>query len=356
MIMKPDSANILPQSRELISKPKTQIILIMSTLFLLSIVSAFTAGYFLNYLIHPKENSSTSSTSANTVFPEEEVTDETKSLNGKEYYDDTIIAVTNSVPKKILVATVTRQEIDSGVTQNTRVSFFDGSSWTRKILTKNYQTTAIYTNEIISDWQIKIDDTRVLKQEVAGEVIINNHNLIFNTGVITNNISVRSLPGFTKFMSTNDGYLIVDNEKLSAKILYSRIYSNNSQEIQFYKSTVELTTHWLVFWDENGNIYHIDSTTVDKPTDKYQTHQFAAMVDNTGRVTKTFDVSVSVDNETPPSVYQIKLGSPINKNLVFNIGKSINKAPNNSFKWFMSEGTGQIDGINGYGLVEYIRH
>ena len=126
--------------------------------------------------------------------------------------------------------------------------------------------------------------------------------------------------------------------------------------MQFYGSPIGITTHWLAFWDDNGNVYHVDSTTVDEPTDKYQTHQFGVMVDAAGRVIKTFDVSVNIENGNPPSAYQIKLGSPINKNLVFNIGKSINKAPNNSFNLFMSEGTGQTDGINGYGIVEYIHH
>lgn len=339
------------------SKPKMLRALFFSLIFILSIAAAFITGYYIHTLISsPKNNGANSSPISTQDITEKEVVDETKSPKGKEYYDDTIIAITPDNPKKILVATATRQETENGANQNTRVSFFDGSAWTRKILTKSYENTAIHTNEIILEWQITIDKSRLLKQSVTGKIRLNDNQLDFDTGIITNNISVRSLPGFTKFMSTNDGILTINGNIFPAKILYTRIYSNNSEEIQFYGSSLGLTTHWLAFWDTLGNFYHVDLTVVANPTHKYQTHQFGVMVDNLGRVSKTFEILIDTSNEMPPQKYQITLGPPINKNLFFNIGKSIDKAPNNSYNWFMSEGTGQIDGVQGYGIAEYIQH
>lgn len=335
----------------------TRQLIIVVLVFLLSIGSAFTGGYYLNNLLGTQQIP----TSTPTPKPETSIVEEmpgvgSKITSGKEYYDDTLMAITSELPRRVLVGTATRQEVLDGVNQNTRASFFDGTSWTRKLITKNYDNTAIHTNAIISDWTIQIDPSRVLKQSITGKLTVGKDTIDFDTGMITNNLGIRSLPGFTKFISTSDGKLTIDGSTLPAKILYTRIYSNNSQEMQFYDTPLGLTTHWLAFWDDEGNVYHVDSTHVDKPTDKYQTHQFAVMVDQKGRVAKTFDVSIDLDSENPPKKYSIQLGEPINTNLTFAIGESINKAPNNSYTWYMSEGTGQANGISGYGVVEYIHN
>jgi len=337
------------------SKHNTKFIVIIIVLFILSISSAFTGGFYLNTLLKPQEINPGSIALPTPELPDDELINKTVIISGKGYYDDTVISITNNTPKKILVATATRQEAAEGVDQNTRVSYFDGSAWTRKILSKNYPTTGIYTNSIISDWEINIDPSRVLKQTVDGKITVDDTTITFNTGLISNNISIRSLPGYTKFISSSDGTLEINGSKLSAKILYTRIYSNNSREIQFYDVSLGVTTHWLAFWGAEGNVYHLDSTVIDNPTDIYQTHQIAVMVDNFGRVSKTFDVTINTDSGNPPGFYEIKLGSPIDRTITFNTDKSIEKAPSNTYSWFMSEGTGEVDGVKGFGVVEYIK-
>ena len=333
-------------------------------LFMASVASAFFGGYYLNSFLKPEAETpiaiqpNITPTQSMPSIPTGDMPEaNTVYLPGKEYFDDTLMALTEDTPRKILVATVTRQEVDKGANQATRVSFFDGKSWTRKTLTKNYDTTAIYTNSLVAGWQVNIDSSRVLKQNVTGKIIVDQNTMGFDTGILTNNITVRSLPGYTKFLSTGDGYLTINGTQVKAKILYTRIYSNDAKEIQFYDTPFGLTTYWLAFWDDKGNFYHIDSTNVDKPTDKYQTHQFGVKVDANGSVTKTFQVQVTNSPENPPSSFQITLGDPINQKISYTTDSSVNKAPNNSYTWFMSEGLGQIDSATpGFGVAEYIHN
>lgn len=327
-------------------------------LFVLSVGSSFIGGFYVQKLLNTNEKIAPSIFPTPTAITHNSESPEINNnyVKDQQYFDDTIIAVTDNTPHKILIATATRQETQNGANQATRVSYFDGQKWTRKMLTKYYDTTAIYTNDIITTWKINIDPSRVLKQNVQGLIQIDQNTIDFDTSDITNNIGIRSLPGYTKFMSTGNGSLTIDGTHFNAKILYTRIYSNNSQEIQFYDTPFGLSTHWLAFWDNNGDFYHIDSTFVDNPTDKYQTHELGVVVDKDGRVSKTFDLKVESDSNNPPNTYQIQFGAPINQTLHFTTLSSINKAPSNSYSWFMSNGTGQIDNIEGFGLAEYIHN
>lgn len=347
-----------PPDQPRIERISTMTLIIGLFLFMLSIGTAFFGGFYLQKLQQPNEKPIRSPTPTPTMVPNSAGIPIANSnfIKDKQYFDDTIIAATVEAPHRVVIATATRQETQNGTNQATRISFFDGEKWTRKSITKNYQTSSIYTNDIIWDWNITLDPSRVLKQRVQGTLKIEDNTIEFDTNTIANNIGVRSLPGYTKFMSTGNGSLIINGTSFAANILYTRIYSNNSQEIQFYDAPFGLTTHWLAFWDNQGNFYHIDSTHVDKPTTKYETHELGIMVDSDGRVTKTFEVQVQPDVATPPQVYQVKFGKPINKILNFTTHSSLNKAPSNSYSWYMSNGTGDVENIEGFGLVEYIHN
>lgn len=353
-----DTSPSLP-SAKVPSSPNTPSVWPVITLFTLSVIAAFTGGYFLKSL-----SSSEVINPPPAITPTAEPTEivqrpgtGTNIQSGKNYYDDTLLAITESSPHKILVATATRHEQDQGVTQGSRVSYLDGGSWTRKTQSETNNDTAINTNNLIVGWDINIDPSKVLKQSVTGKITINQNNILFNTGTLSNNIGIRSLPGYTKFMSNGIGTLTINNNEQRSKILYTRIYSNNSNELQFYDSPFGLTTHWLAFWDQDGNFYHLDSTNVAVPTAKYQSHQLGVKVDNQGRVSKTFQVTIETSNENPPKSYKISFGTPIKQTIELKIGSSNNKAPGNTYSWFMSDVTGTVDGSSsGYGAVEYIHN
>lgn len=326
-------------------------------LFVASVISSFIAGYYWRVYDTPTNRSTTNPIASSApVSTEDRQESIVVNLPRRAYFDDTIMAITDERPRRIVVATVTREDVEEGSYQATRASYFDGKSWTRKILTGTYANSDIATNTLVTNWDINIDPTLVLKQSATGTIRIDGNTINFDTGLLTNNIGMRSLPGYTKFMSTSDGQLTINETGVRAKILYTRIYSHYKDEMEFFQTSVGLTTNWIALWDEEGNFYHIDKTVVDQPTTNYQTHQVGVKVDAGERVTKTYDVSITSSSETPPRSYTITLGHPINQVLSFTSGISLNKAPNTSYDWFMSEGVGIVDGTPSYGAAEYIHN
>ncbi len=350
--------------------PKTLILVIM----IVGFITTFLSGYFLSQLLAterivttkinpPTENipyikDTTPYPTSNNPQIEQ---DSTKFLPGKHYFDDTIIIVTKDKPQINVVATVTRAEQDKDYAQSTRVSYYDGVNWTRQSASKISKDSTIVSNSLVKSWDTTIDPSRVLKQTAQGEITINNTSLVFSTGVLQNEIVMRSLPGYTKFMSNAAGTLTTNGVVHQAYVLYTRIYSLNAAELQSYDQSLGLTTDYIAFWDTQGNFYHIDITNVDKPTPIYQTHQLGIMEDTNGSVEKTFSVTVNRDSKNPPEQYTAFLNNPIGAALKFNRVNGINKAPNGSFTWYMGniEGTVQRpngETLNGIGLVEYIHN
>lgn len=353
------------------SKIVSKVLIII--IVVIGFITTFASGYFLSHLLTSEKNISTEITSNTPNIPENTTTptptsenpqveqETTKFLPGKHYFDDTLMIVTKDKPHISVVATIARTEQENNYAQNTRVSYYDGNDWTRQFASKISQDSAILSNNLVKSWNTIIDPSRVLKQTVQGEITINNSSLVFSTSVLQNEIGIRSLPGYTKFLSNGNGTLTVNGIEHQAYVLYTRIYSLNVAELQFYNQSLELTTDYIAFWDTLGNFYHIDSTNVNKPTPIYQTHQLGVMENKNGAVEKTFSVTVNRDSKKPPEQYTASLNNPIGATLNFNRINEINKAPNGSFAWFMGniEGTVQTPNgeiLNGIGLVEYIQN
>ncbi len=371
--------NQIPTSTNSLSKRNAFFKFILLLLVILGFITAFGGGYFLKDLLkkgndvtqnikqeipQPTPATNTQLNPQKPIIQNEPsaIQETTKFLPGKQYFDDTIIAITKDKPNYSIVATVTRQQQDSNYSQNSRVSYFDGKSWDRKLDTKSTQDSTIVSNSLVRSWSTNIDSSRVLKETDNGEINVNNSTILFSSGNLQNEISIRSLPGYTKFLSKGDGFLTINGTKYPAYVLYTRIYSLNSSDIQFYNQPFGLTTDWLVFWDSDGNMYHVDATEVSNPTLIYQTHKLGVIEDKDSTVTKTFQLTIARDSQTPPNKYTIGLASPIGSTLNLNLLDSINKAPDNSFKWYMGHVTGTVQRgeggqvLNGIGLVEYIHN
>ncbi len=354
--------------------PLLKILLVV--ILVIGFITTFASGFFLSKLFESEKNVTTQKTPSSTsqfpkIVKEPDVTsipssspnpevsqDTTKFLPGKHYFEDTIILVTKDKPQINLVATVTRAEQDSNYAQSTRVSYYDGKNWTRQSSSKAAKDSAIVSNNLVKSWVTDIDPSRVLKQTVKGEITINNSSITFSSYVLQNEIGMRSLPGYTKFMSNGTGTVAVNGVSRGAYILYTRIYSSNASDIQFYNDPFGLTTDWVVFWDTQGNFYHVDATSVDKPTTTYQTHKIGVMENSTGAVSKAFDLSIERGSKSPPEDYVISLFSPINAKLTVKRINGVNKAPNGSYIWYMGNIEGTVEtqqgSIPGVGLVEYI--
>ncbi len=359
----------LPNQPETVHQPqpkkKTFLKIIILLIIAVGFATSFASGFYLNQLLKSEKNVTTEKPMVNPPTTQNNAPqleqDSTKFLPGKFYFDDTLIAITKESTPRSIVATATRIQQESDYAQNTRVSYFDGSNWQRKIVSHTNPDSAMVSDKVIKNWQTKIDPSRVLKESSVGEIQMDNTKIIFSTGPLENEISIRSLPGYTKFLSRGEGSLTIDGKEVPAHLLYTHIYSSNAQEIQFYNQPFGLTTDWIAFWDEEGNFYHMDATQVDKPTSTYQTHKLGIFETLQGQVTKTFDLSIERDTNNPPSSYKISLNSPINLSIDLTRTNSLNKAPDNSFTWFSGNVSGSVtktngQKINGVGLVEYIHN
>lgn len=345
------------------SLPRTLIIFLVIFGFVTTFISGYILSTYRTVEKNPNSNTSTSFPTSKVALPTNEPLTQstTKFLPGKYYFDDTIAMVSKTKPQKNLVASVTRAEQDKDYLQTTRISYFDGNNWTRKINSKQIPDSAIVSNDLLKNWTIKIDESRVLKQSATGEITVNGTSLAFSTGILQNEIGMRSLPGYTKFMSQGSGMLKIDGEQIPVHVLYTRIYSSNSADIQYYDQSLGLTTDWIAFWDTKGRFYHVDSTSVTKPIPNYQTHQIGIMEDAEGVVAKAFNLSIQRDQKNPPVVYTVSIDTPINATLKFSRTNGINKAPNATYTWYMGniEGTVQVNNgeeSEGIGLVEYIHN
>jgi hypothetical protein len=339
---------------------------------ILSLISSFATGYFVHglltsqttkpYLPENRTNRIPISTSPLTPTPASEDPQlSTQFLPGKFYFNDTIFVIARNTQRQTLIATAARTEQDSAFEQSSRVSYFDGNAWHRVSTQQSHPDATIVSNKIIRKWELMIDPSRVLKESVQGEMMIDGITASFVSDTFTNEIVMRSLPGYTKLMSVTSGKIRIGTQEIPADILYSRIYSLNAADIQFYNEPLGLTTDWIAFWASDGSFYHVDATKVEKPTSIYQTHQIAVRKDAVGNVNKTFTVTVQRDTNTPPSNYNISLPTPITATIELTNRTSVNKAPNNSFDWYMSTVDGVLtreDGskISGFGLAEYIHN
>lgn len=319
-------------------------------LIIIGSVGLFFSGYFTKSLLTVETNIKDTSKKPIDVTHDDDG-ESTLFLPDKHYFDDTIVLISKNEPHYTLVATANRSENNDGkYVQGTRISFFNGSDWKRIIRSDINSDSGIKSNNFINSWTIDFDKSRVLKQKIDGQLNINETIVEFSTQVMENEIGIRSLPGYTKFMSEGDGTIIINGEPFESYVLYTRIYSSNSSELFKYDGNIGLLTDWVAFWDNEGNFYHIDSTEVKNPIPNYQTHSIGVVKDPIGSILKTFTVGVRKDENNPPLNYEVNLGYPINKVLKFDKYNDINKAPNNSYSWHM----GNIKSSDGIGLVEYI--
>lgn len=346
-------------------------VLIIGAVFI-GFITTFFSGFFLSHLLSteqplpPVQPTPTGRIPyVNDVAPYPTANnpqvsqDTTKFLPGKYYFEDDIIMITKDLPRQNLIATVSRSELEKDYAQNIRVSYFDGSNWTRQKANRAAADSTIISNNLVKSWKVSVDPSRVLKHKVAGEVTIDNKQFVFSSDVLQNEIGMRSLPGYTKFMSNGTGTLTINGITHQVYLLYTRIYSLNASDIQFYSQPLGVTTDWIAFWDTGGNFYHIDTTSVEKKTPIYESHQIGIRETSDGSVTKTFVTNITRDAKNPPSEYTVSLSAPVDETLQFTRIDGIDKAPGSSYTWYMGSIEGNViktggEKVHGIGLVEYI--
>jgi hypothetical protein len=335
---------------------KNPVILLLLIFF--GFISTFLTGFYLHsYLAPAGEDLSPQGSSIPEATGSAGIS--TQFLPGKHYFDDTIIMISKDIPHYTIAASIGRSETNNGYTETTRLSYFDGQNWVRKVDSQVTKDSGMEKNALLKQWSIAYDPSRVLKQSVNAEFTLDSTKIAIDTNTLENEIGMRSLPGYTKFMSRSDGILTINGTDLAAYVLYTRIYSLNAADIQFYDAPLGVTTDWIALWDTDGNFYHIDKTSVQKPTPLYQTHEIAVYENAQHSVTKSFSVKASRDSENAPKLFTMNIHDPINTTLSLTLKNQFNKYPGLPYTWFMGHADGEIrtsDGSTrkGFGLIEYI--
>ncbi len=335
---------------------------------IISFVFSFAGGYFLSNTLRQEHVVLT--TPSSTPLPSPPTipdTDEPKGpitplVQGKpqKYFLDTVFVVEKAIPHRTLIASVSRNETEQGYLQNNRASYFDGTTWDRQVHALTTSDSSIAQDDIIKSWDLQIDSSRVLQEKVTGEISVHQNQIKFDSETLTNEIGMRSLPDYTKFMSEGSGTVTIGDTQVPAYILYTKIYTMDASKIQFYSDPMGVTTDWVAFWDKNGNFYHIDTTQVDKPSAIYQTHQISVWKSIVGAVTKSFHVDVTRDDNKLPEHITIKSREPIDRTLKLTRTSMIDKSIPNKYNWYMMTVEGSVtdsreNTIPGFGLFEYIR-
>jgi hypothetical protein len=345
---------------------KKQEILLGSIFCLVGFVVAFTSGYFLNSTLQQEQRSQPTTLPQPTqkplptTDPEPEEPVATNELSEVGFYmSDTFFLVAKNPKHQTLIAMVTRKDQDDGsVTQTSRVSYFDGDTWTRDVQTQSQEDLSISPNDLVTSWDNSIDSSRVLKERTQGSIRINKNNLTFDTQELINQIPLRSLPEYTKFMAEGDGSLVINGQQVEAHALQTRIYSFNDTQIPRYDPALGITTDWLAFWDEAGNFYHVDATEVAKPSAIYESHQIVVQKAANSTISQLFSVDIQKTPTFNPETYTFNLPSPIATTLDLQRGSIVEKYSGLGATWHTGTimGTAVKNGekIEGYGIVEYL--
>lgn len=356
------------QSVSLSPKPSKTNAIIILVLVLFGFTASFVGGFFTHQFLFPKDAPppvvpSPPPQPAPVTPPVSTgvVQDTTRYLPGKHFYDEGFYVLTKDSPHLVLLLSTTRSENATGsYSQSTRASLITPDVQTRITDSSSAKDSAIVTDKIIRSWQTTIDPSRVLREQSRMDVLVNSTVYQIDTGPLTNELAIRSLPGYTKFFSNGNGTITFDNQIHPAHVLYYRLYSQNAADLQFYTQPLGLTTDLIVFYDQNNNLYLMDSSEVDRPVNDYKTHKIAFFEDGvTGAVSKTFSANIVRDSVKLPHHYDITFDSPLNATLSLSLVNSLNKAPNTSYDWYLTSLSGFVQKANGekltgFGIGEYI--
>ena len=316
-------------------------------------IATFGSGFYLSSQLHLENPPQVTPTVSPSPTPDDfpGLLPGTSGDTAQQYFLDTIFLIEKAEPHRAVIASIGRQD--------SRASYFNGAVWDREVTHVTTTKSGIEADTVIKKWDVKIDRSRVLREKVSGQLDIHKVRVEFTSDTLANEIGIRSLPDYTKFMSEGDGTILIDGASIPVHILYTRIYSMDASKIQFYTEPMGVTTDWVAFWDQAGNFYHIDTTEVGQPTDIYETHQIGVWKNSVGAVAKTFQVSVARDANPLPIELTISLQSPISTTLRLQRDSLQDRSIAGKYDWFLGTATGTVtnskgENIQGFGIIEYI--
>lgn len=280
-------------------------------------------------------------------------------LPGKQYFDDTYIVVETKAPHKALLLSVSRLEQQQGFSEFTKVNYFNGDSWERYTLSTTTQSGNVTLNSLLRLWNdvesLRNDPTTLLASVQAQKKVVS-----FSAPDLSDEISVQSLPGSTKFIYQGKGVLHVDSDIFDAQVLRSKTYSFNASDLSFLANPESLTSNFLVTWDTEGTFYYADSHNTPNASNKIQNFQLGVLEEYNKKVTKSLQVSSGVSNNESGKQYQATLQDPLNTRITIPMNQTVEKSPSQTYSWIIGVGDAQVvksEGriVGGYGLFEFIQ-
>lgn len=284
-------------------------------------------------------------------------------LPGKQFYEDSIIVVTKQIPHITLIVSAGRIEQEAQYQQYTKIQYYNRENSFRETLINSTANASITNNTIIRLWEpsqnsifSKNNDAKIsLKyKETALDIKINGFK---------SDISVRSLPGFTKFVSQGEGVLTINGEIFSANIAYTRSYSSNASYIKYLNTPEKLTGRWFVFWDTKGNFYYIDILATENKQNIYENYSKGIREDSAGNLTELLDVNFNtLKDATDFGPYEFIINKPLKQQIKFSFINSFNKSASQAYRWLLGIGEGVItnqevkdkSSLQGFGVLELI--
>ena len=277
-------------------------------------------------------------------------------LPGKQYYDDSVAIITKKEPFHAVLISVSRFEQTTTYTQIAKVNYFDGTAWLRENVSTAIPSSSIVGNPLISTWNL-MPSVSSNAQNNKIDITIENKPLTFTMKKISNDISTQSYQGYSKFNYFGEGTLKTGDNEQEAYIFYTQTFAANAPDVSFLSTPEKLESQWLVFWDDQGNAYHLDKLSSDLPNKPFQNYQLGVILYANGHSFKINRVDVRTSSQQA-NQYAVSLHTNPQTLLNVILSHPLNKSTTTAYTWQTGILTGKVgptdSSVNGVGLLEII--
>lgn len=167
------------------------------------------------------------------------------------YFSDEFVLVSKNTPQFVVMGYVTRSQATKNYAQRATIHVFENGQWKKYSTSNSVNTASIHPDTLVEKWTSHIRTSKTLEE--FQEINLNTDKKIrIQTNVLSNEMAVRSLPSYTKFLSEGSAQVEYNGRVDEAYFAYTRIYSNNLSltpfnNSSFYDASNRFTTDWLVF-------------------------------------------------------------------------------------------------------------
>lgn len=204
-----------------------------------------------------------------------EGTDPNVNSEGERYFSDEIILQGKESDFTAYIST-SRRETATGFSHYYKLEIRrDGVSVYSK--TDGFQSDS---SNILEDGSLFTTFENVLAEDISAresyKIDLSEINFSLNLPELTSDFVVKNRPEYTKYVALGDGVVNYGNEEIQVHAYLSKIYSVDSSKYIFFDgiSSLNVENYQLIFWDDAGNFYLVDSSDVENPSPYYTSHKW----------------------------------------------------------------------------------